>query len=629
MYLTSVTPIARGITKETLTYFSKERPAMGSIVTVPLRAKKIKGIVIDVIDATTEKSHIKSLNYELKKLEKLESKKITRQAFIEAASETATWYASTLGSTLWNLLPHSVLVQSSKTHAVSEKGICPVENNKKIVIRGNNEERWNTYRSLIRASFAKKKSAFVAVPTIEDAEYVAGFIGRGIEKYLFVLHSDLSQKKIVEIWNEATSKDHPVLIIGTPPFLSVPRQDLGIIIIEREHSRAFRMQSRPYIDMRRFIETYANMIGADLVFGDNVIGIETWWRANRSGEYIEYREEPPIQESTLELVDMSTYKVEDGKPFVVLSEEVKQTIEQTHKNGKHMFLFAPRKGLYPTTVCVDCSKTVTCTRCNAPVVVHESKNDGSFIFICHHCGLERATEERCANCGSWRLAALGIGIERVASEIKKRYPDIPLFVIDKHSEPTRAKVKKTIEAFHSTPGSILVGTEYALLYMREVEQSAIISLDALFLIPDFRMHERILGILANIRGRTTKRMTVQTRDPSHIIFETIAKKTLREFYIKEAEMRRILGYPPFTLFIKITRTGKKENIDHDLSELEEKLSKYTTLTFPGRIERIKGMFIKHLLIKLRPDQWIDEELSAILKALPPSFSVRVDPETLL
>jgi len=629
MYLIYVSPIARGISKETLTYFSQEQPALGSVVSIPLRSKKVRGIVIDVRSAVDEKSRIKSLGYELKKVDKLESKKIIRHSYIEAAHQTALWYASNLGSVLWNVLPHTILLKSTSVGAVLEKGVCPVHPNKKIVVRGNNEERWNTYRSYIRACFAKKQSAYITVPTIEDAEYAATFISRGIEQYTFILHGDLPEKKTIETWNIVTETKHPVLIIGTPAFLSVPRTDLGLVIIEREHSRAYRVQSRPFIDFRRFIETFADMIGADIIRGDNVVGIETWWRANRTEENIEYREEPSEQEATFLLVDMASYKVENGKPFVVLSDEIKNAIVQTYKNGKHIFLFTPRKGLYPTTVCADCGKTVTCSRCSAPVVVHENKEDTNFIFVCHHCSKERPTEERCTHCGSWRLAALGIGIERVTAEIKKLYPEIPLFIVDKNSEPTRSRVKKTIEAYYKTPGAILLGTEYALLYVREVEASAIISLDSLFLIPDFRMHERILGILATIRGRTTHSMYVQTRDPSHLIFETMTRKTLREFYIKEAELRKILGYPPFTLYIKITRVGKKENTEYDLNELNKKFEKYTTIIFPGHIERIKGMQVMHLIIKLRPDQWIDEHLAIMLRSLPPSFTVRVDPDTLL
>ena len=107
------------------------------------------------------------------------------------------------------------------------------------------------------------------------------------------------------------------------------------------------------------------------------------------------------------------------------------------------------------------------------------------------------------------------------------------------------------------------------------------------------------------------------------------KKTLREFYIKESELRKVLGYPPFTLYIKVTRMGKLENIEQDLEELKTKLTGYPTVVFPGYIDRVRGMSIMHLIIKLRPDQWVSDDLLAILRSLPPSFTIRVDPDTLL
>jgi hypothetical protein len=42
-----------------------------------------------------------------------------------------------------------------------------------------------------------------------------------------------------------------VLIIGTPQFSAVPRNDFGTIIIEQEGSTSYRGVAHPHLDARR------------------------------------------------------------------------------------------------------------------------------------------------------------------------------------------------------------------------------------------------------------------------------------------------------------------------------------------------------------------------------------------
>jgi len=46
MFIITIIPISRGIGKDTLTYFTAEKVALGSLVSVPIRGKKSHGLVI-------------------------------------------------------------------------------------------------------------------------------------------------------------------------------------------------------------------------------------------------------------------------------------------------------------------------------------------------------------------------------------------------------------------------------------------------------------------------------------------------------------------------------------------------------------------------------------------------------
>ena len=85
-------------------------------------------------------------------------------------------------------------------------------------------------------------------------EKIALELGRGIEKYVFVLSGKMPKKKIMEEWKKIAEEKHPVLIIATKSFLSLPRRDFGAIIMDQESSSAYKNQKKPYADARKAAE---------------------------------------------------------------------------------------------------------------------------------------------------------------------------------------------------------------------------------------------------------------------------------------------------------------------------------------------------------------------------------------
>ena len=56
MKILTVVPLARGVFKEDLTYFSAQDVPNGAIVDIPVRNKKILGLVVSSQDASAAKS---------------------------------------------------------------------------------------------------------------------------------------------------------------------------------------------------------------------------------------------------------------------------------------------------------------------------------------------------------------------------------------------------------------------------------------------------------------------------------------------------------------------------------------------------------------------------------------------
>ena len=114
MKIIEVIPISRGIGKETLSYFTGEEVRLGSIVSVPLRSKKIPGLVVKVADAAEEKSAIKAASFAVKKIDSLSHHDFLSPEFIESVIETARYTATSTGSILSALLPKTILEHVQK-----------------------------------------------------------------------------------------------------------------------------------------------------------------------------------------------------------------------------------------------------------------------------------------------------------------------------------------------------------------------------------------------------------------------------------------------------------------------------------------------------------------------------------
>lgn len=635
MYITTVIPIARGISKDTLTYFTKEEIPRGSLVSIPLRKKYVSGIVIGTKAVNDVKSEIKSLTYSIKKIKGDSTKKFLPDSYMKSVEYLANYYATSIGAILYTLVPNSILESKELPELPAEEKEISDISHEVLLIQADNEERYALYRSLIREEFAKNKSVFFCLPSIEDIKNAKEILEKGIEKFTYVIHSGLAKKEIEKLWKEIISETHPVLIIATGSFLLLPKSDIGSIILDKENSRSYKMQTRPFLDIRTVAEAIAKKSGIKLILGDMLLRTETLWK-EKEGLYnplspLKFR---ALTTANCEKVSMKIPKDMEKKEFVIISERLKQILRDAHENNEQTFLFCGRKGMHPETVCSDCGEIVTCENCNAPVVLYARKNANKEIknlFVCHHCGERRDADVLCKKCNGWRLATLGIGTEKVYEEIKKLFPDTLVQILDKENAKNHKEAVKIRNSFYENPGSILIGTEMALAYLnQEIENTAVVAMDSFFSIPDFRINEKIFHILLEMRALSQKNMIVQTRQDTLPLFDHALKGNLIDFYRDEIQERKEINYPPFVTNIKLTIEGSRVAIKKQMDEIVESLKPFEVSVFEAfSPKKTAGIYTLHGLITLPKNTWINDELLTKLRNLPPYIMLKIDPDTLL
>lgn len=626
MYLITVIPITRASAIDGLSYFSATRFSPGTIVTIPLRRKQVPAFVVRVSDVQKEKTALKTAKYELKKIKKGSERHIVTERFMRAAAQTARYFATTTGSVLNTIIPQAILDTPPNISFKEPK--TPAMLPEQYVIQADERERLAHYKSMIREAFAKKTSVFFLLPSTQDSESIVETLGRGIGDYTYVLHSGLTKKKIVELWKKAAAEKHPVLIIGTAQYLGIPRSDISTIIVEREASRAYKVNKRPFLDLRLFAQHVAKEIGAHIVLGDTFLRIETLKQFDEGT----YTEKAPLKFRSMSTAETKVVNMKHNKEreegFILVSDELKERISYTRENSEHLFVFTARRGLAPITVCGDCGATVSCEACGAPQVLHKGSRGN--IFLCHRCGHKRDPHMKCGNCGGWKLNTLGIGSQLLEEVISEDFPDMTIFRLDADTATTPKKARDIVKKYLETPGSILIGTEKALLYLdTEVEHTAIASMDTLFSVPDFRITERIFRLLIHIRSRTQQTMLLQTREPHHNVIDCALNGNLTDFYRNELKERKQFFYPPYATLIRITVEGRKDRVAKDTEQIIETFSAYEPYAFPVMLGLGSGKTATHILMKVPSSQWVDDELAQLLRSLPPSHTVMIDPESII
>ncbi len=578
LYLIEAAPMTASV-KTNLSYFSSVKLAKGTLVRIPLRKSRVAAVVLNSKSIKSERSRIRKANFPLKKIAGRDIfSAALPEAFLDAAAVTAEFYAASVGSALSLLVPKEFLKLKTGTIKKNKKGPAEVS-----LFQMEYGERFVQYRARVRQSFARSQSVLLIVPTHYDAELVYKELSRGIEEFVY------TEKD----WGKALSDPHPVLFITTPSGVSFYRPDLAAIIVERENSRAYRAKRRPYLNFKNFIEIYAGLLGLELVLGDSVLSLQTLWR-EKNGAYGENSQiAKRLSGVKTVLADGKSPPDERGR-FEIFSRELKELLQKAGAEKERIFLFGARKGLAPTTICGDCGSVLECPNCKAPLVLHQKKAER--IYVCHACGRRESSNTTCGYCKSWRLVPLGIGTDEIARQVQAVAPDKRVAIIDSEHK----KVPKDWD--------ILVGTEQAFFYLESIPYAGIVSLDALFSIPDFGINERIFYLVSHLRELTKTELVIQTRNIGKQILFLAATGNITDFYQNEIAERLALSYPPFSIFIKIEGAGLPKD----------------------KFARWQPDVLKDsLIIRMPREQWPDRELLGELLLLPPQFNIKVDPESIL
>ncbi len=630
MFTVTVVPISRGSNISELTYYSSVAYPQGSFIYVPVRSTERLALVLSCSEVKKVKATLRNRSFALKKVRKQKSKQLVTQEFVRAVETVAKKHAASVGAVLFSVVPKALMDFAESIGETVE--VAKPKLRGYIVPRlyqGLAKSRVEFYKTSIREAFAAGGSVFLMVPTIADGERVQSELCNGIEKYSFFLHGGVSKKKQQTMVQNILQSEHPVLVIAPYQYLSLPRHDLVTVIVEREGSPLYRSRTRPFVDARVLAHELAAEIGGQLFLADLPLRIESVYMRSL-GEYEEivtgdHRMHFPTK---VELLNLQGTTTSSDKRFQAIDGSLFDKIRDTGLHGGRTFLYVARRGLSPVTLCQDCGTVVKCNECGVSVVLHHGSSENH--FLCHSCGALRHARERCSNCTSWRLAAFGIGTELVEQEVKEVLPKRDVFVISSDTVKTHKQADAVVQEFYKTPKSVLVGTEMALPYLtKHVPLVGVASLDSLLSLASWNIYERIAATLTRLREIAGEELVVQTRCPEAEVLRKVMSGNFSGFYKDELEVRKILGYPPYTVLLKVSYTGTQELVEQKMKEAVEHLKPYELILFSRFLQAPGGKHTLHGFLRVERESWPDAGLLDRLLSLPPSYQVSVDPDSIL
>ncbi len=591
MRVLTVAPLTTGIPYEELSYFGKDSVNLGDLVDVTIKRRNVRALVIDSHKAEEERQSLRHASFGLKKISKVSTKEFLHPKLWNALSYSSSYLLVALGTVIYDLIAERAF-DSLQPIAIplEAKGF------ELLLLEQSYDERLTRYKTTIRESFSKKKTLVMFFPTITDLEYAKGELSRGIEEYVVVLHSGLTEKQYKD--NYATLKDtpHPILILSTPSILPWIRKDLGLVVIEREHSHYYFTHGDHGYDMRVVLEQLARGSAIPCLLGSHMLSL----RAHLLHKLRDAHEVMPLQfrnDSAISVIPMIDEN-KSASPYLS-----RQTLALLHtaklSSSGHFFLYAHRKGMYPTTVCSDCGTLFTCPDCNRPYVLH--KIAGMRTYVCHGCEnivqLNDDTTLSCRHCGGWRMQTLGIATAGVEEELRRL--GIPLFVIDGENTPTRAKVKKTYREWLDAPYGVLIGTEMAHNILEKADGIVILSLDSLFSLPEYRTDEKVLNLVTEMAEKVKSnhgegKLILQTRLKGMTVIKQLTAPSFREVYDTLLKERDEFLLPPYYVVIKASFDNLADGMR---ARLEQELEPYVVEWF----EAGKGVTL--LFIHVKETEW--------------------------
>ncbi|WP_048644829.1 primosomal protein N' [Nitratireductor soli] len=403
------------------------------------------------------------------------------------------------------------------------------------------------YFEAIAAALKKGRQVLILIPEIALTQ---AFLERFHDRFgakPAEWHSDLAPKKRERVWRQVAEGQVRV-VAGARSALFLPFKELGLIVIDEEHDPAYKQEDRVFYNARDMGVVRGHIGNFPVVLASATPSLESRVNANQ-GRYERIVLSARFADAALPdlaAIDMRKAPPERGGFLSpVLIGEMKKTLAR----GEQSLLFLNRRGYAPLTLCRVCGHRFQCPDCSSWLVEHRFRGQ----LVCHHCGHNEKRPEACPECGTLdHLVACGPGVERIAEEVDRHFPDARTIVLSSDMMGGVKRLRLELEAIARGDADIIVGTQLVAKghNFPGMTLVGVIDADLGLANGDPRAAERTFQLLAQVTGRAGRSGKkslglLQTYQPEHPVMRAIVTGDAEAFYEREITERERAGLPPF------------------------------------------------------------------------------------
>lgn len=475
------------------------------------------------------------------------------------------------------------------------------------------------YIDLIKQVLKMNKGAIMLVPEISLTTQMVNRLYNSFGSDIAILHSGLSDG---EKYDEYTKINDGLVhvVVGTRSAIFAPLKNIGLIIIDEEHSTTYKQDTTPRYNAIDIAKWRCNFNNASLILGSATPSLESYAR----GEKDVYKlltlnkRVGNISLPTVKLVDM---REEMKKRNMLFSDELKTNIINTLNKREQVMILLNRRGYSTFVSCQSCGYTYKCPHCEITLTYHKNSNN----LRCHYCGYTKIFNSICPNCKEDAVRSFGSGTEKIELELKKLFPTARILRMDRDTTIKKGSHEKYIKMIENEEVDIIVGTQMISkgLDFPLISLVGIINADETLNIPDFRSNERTFSLLNQVSGRAGRsgiesNVIIQTFNPDNKLFEFIKNNDYKSFYKYEMNIRKKLKYPPYYYLVSLKICSKNyEEASKNASKISTYLTNHISNTSivlgpsTATMFKLNDIYRFQILIKYRFDDKLHDALNFI------------------
>lgn len=403
------------------------------------------------------------------------------------------------------------------------------------------------YMEGVAAALRDGRQALVLLPEIALTEpLLTRFTARfGVEPVAW--HSGLRARERRRAWH-AIARGDAAIVVGARSALFLPYANLGVIIVDEAHEASFKQEDGVHYHARDVAVMRAQIEGLPVILASATPALESLAQVE-AGRY--RRLALPARYGGAELPSIAALDLRDNPPDrgTWLAPPLVAALADRLDKREQSLLFLNRRGFAPLTLCRTCGHRIQCPNCTAWMVEHRLVRR----LACHHCGHVMPPPAHCPECKDEdSLVACGPGVERVADEVKLRFPDARTAIVTSDTLWSPARAAEFVANVEEGLVDIIIGTQLVTkgYHFPNLTLVGVVDADLGLDGGDLRAAERTFQQVQQVAGRAGRgvkpgEVLVQTRMPTAPVIAALVANDRDGFYAAEAAARKSAGSPPY------------------------------------------------------------------------------------